>query len=97
MTSPHVLLCSLSTGPSNADVSIVATESTSRAIASDATSDLEAYGAELDSAVVSFEAMLKSGSEADRIDAERRLRRLALLREDVGIFRMTLPDVLIDR
>jgi glyoxylase-like metal-dependent hydrolase (beta-lactamase superfamily II) len=79
-----------------ADVSIVATESTSSAIASDSTSNLEAYGAELDAAVASFEAMLKSDSESDRIVAERRLRRLALLREDVGIFRMTLPDVLID-
>jgi cyclase len=79
-----------------ADVSIVATESTCRAIASDSTSDLEAYGAELDAAIASFEAMLKSGSEADRILAERRLRRLALLREDVGIFQITLPDLLID-
>jgi cyclase len=78
------------------DVSIVATESTSRAIASDSTSNLEAYGAELDAAIASFEALLKSDSEADRIVAERRLRRLALLREDVGIFQMTLPDVLID-
>ena len=79
-----------------ADVSIVATESTSRAIASDATSNLEAYGAELDAAIASFEAMLTSDSETDRIVAERRLRRLSLLREDVGIFQMTLPDVLID-
>lgn len=79
-----------------ADVSIVSTESTSRAIASDATSNLEAYGAELDAAVASFQAMLKSGSEADRIVAERRLRRLALLRGDVGTFEMTLPDLLID-
>jgi cyclase len=78
------------------DVSIVATESTSRAIASDSTSNIEAYGAEIDAAIASFEAMLKSDSEADRIVADRRLRRLALLREDVGIFQMTLPDVLID-
>lgn len=78
------------------DVSLVATESTSRAIASDATSDLEAYGAELDAAIASFEAMLKSDAEADRVLAERRLRRLALLRDDVEIFEMTLPDVLID-
>ena len=77
------------------DVSIVATESTSRAIASDTTSDLEAYGAELDGAIASFEAMLKSDSQAERIVAERRLRRLAFLRDDVGIFRMTLPNVLI--
>ena len=78
------------------DVSIVATETTSRAIASDTTSDLEAYGVELDAAAASFEAMLKSDAEADRILAERRLRRLALLRQDVGIFQMTLPNVLID-
>lgn len=79
-----------------ADVSIVSTESTSRAIASDAPSNLEAYGAELDAAIASFEAKLESDQEAERIAAERRLRRLALLRADVGIFRMTLPDVLID-
>jgi cyclase len=78
------------------DVSIVATESTSRAIASDSTSDLDAYGAELDAAITRFEEMLESDSEADRIAAERRLRRLALLRQDVGIFELTLPDVLID-
>lgn len=79
-----------------ADVSIVATEPTSRAIAADTTSDLDAYAAELDAATAQFEAMLGSDSEADRILAERRLRRLALLRQDVGIFEMTLPDVLID-
>jgi len=79
-----------------ADVSIVATESTSRAIASDSTSDLDAYGAELDAAIARFEEMLESDSEADRIVAERRLRRLALLRKDVGIFEMTLPDLLVD-
>ncbi len=79
-----------------ADVSIVATEPTSRAIATDTTSDLDAYGAELDMAKTRFEAMLESDSEADRITAERRLRRLALLRSDVGIFEMTLPNVLID-
>jgi glyoxylase-like metal-dependent hydrolase (beta-lactamase superfamily II) len=79
-----------------ADVSIVATRSTSDAIAADSTSDLEAYGAELDSAIASFEAMLESDSEADRILAQRRLRRLAFLREDVGIFEMTLPNVLVD-
>jgi glyoxylase-like metal-dependent hydrolase (beta-lactamase superfamily II) len=79
-----------------ADVSIVSTEVTSRAIASDSTSNLDAYGAEVDAAIANFEAMLKSESEADRILAERRLRRLALLRQDVGIFQMTLPNVLID-
>jgi glyoxylase-like metal-dependent hydrolase (beta-lactamase superfamily II) len=79
-----------------ADVSIVATEQTSRAIASDSTSDLDAYRVELDTSIAGFEAMLESDSEADRILAERRLRRLALLLEDVGIFRLTLPDVLID-
>jgi len=79
-----------------ADVSIVATESTLHSIASDSPSDLDAYGAELDAAIARFEVMLESGSEADRTVAERRLRRLALLREDVGIFEMTLPNVLID-
>ena len=79
-----------------ADVSIVATESSMHAIASDSPSDLDAYGAELDAAIVRFELMLESDSEADRSVAERRLRRLAFLREDVGIFEMTLPDVLID-
>jgi cyclase len=79
-----------------ADVSIVATESTSHAIASDSPSDLDAYGVELDAAIGRFEVMLESDSEADRIVAARRLRRLALLRQDVGIFEMTLPDVLID-
>lgn len=78
-----------------ADVSIVSTELTSRAMASDSTSNLEAYGAELDVAIASFEAMLRSDAEPDRILAERRLRRLALLREDVGIFQVTLPNVLI--
>lgn len=79
-----------------ADVSIVATESTSRAIAADAPSNLDAYGAELDAAMAGFEAMLESDSKAERIVAERRLRRLALLREDVGIFQITLPDVTIE-
>lgn len=79
-----------------ADVSIVATRSTSNAIASDSTSNLDAYGSELDAAITRFEAMLESDLEADRIVAERRLRRLALLRQDVGIFEMTLPDVMID-
>jgi len=79
-----------------ADVSIVATESTSRAMARDSTSDLEAYGVELDAAFTRFEAMLESDSQADRVVAERRLRRLALLRDDVGIFELTLPDTLID-
>ncbi|MDX1450753.1 MAG: MBL fold metallo-hydrolase [Acidimicrobiia bacterium] len=79
-----------------ADVSIVATKTTSRAIAADSTRDLDAYGAELDAAIARFEVMLESDSEADRILAERRLRRLALLRADVGVFEMTLPNVLID-
>ncbi len=79
-----------------ADVSIVATEPTSLAIASDSPSDLDAYSAQLDRATASFEAMLASDSESDRVAAERRLRRLALLRSDVGIFEMTLPNVLID-
>jgi len=79
-----------------ADVSIVATEPTLRAIASDSTSDLDVYGAELDAAIASFELMLESSSEADRITAARRLRRLALLRADVEVFEMTLPNVLID-
>lgn len=79
-----------------ADVSIVATESTARSVASDTTSDLDAYGAELDAAISNFEEMLESEDEGDRIVAQRRLRRLALLRADVGIFEVTLPDVLID-
>ncbi|MGD2059296.1 MAG: MBL fold metallo-hydrolase [Acidimicrobiia bacterium] len=79
-----------------ADMSIVATESTSQAMASDSPSDLDAYGAELDAAIARFEVMLESDSEAGRIVAERRLRRLALLQEDVGIFAMTLPALLID-
>ena len=79
-----------------ADVSIVATDSMVRSIASDSTSDLDAYGAELDVAISHFEEMLESEREGDRILAERRLRRLAWLRGDVGIFELTLPNVLIN-
>lgn len=79
-----------------ADVSIVATASTRRAIASDSTSDLDAYGAELDAAIARFETMLESDSAANRALAERRLRRLALLRKDTAIFEMTLPNILIE-
>ena len=79
-----------------ADVSIVSTEATSRSQAADSPSDLAAYSAELDAAVESFEAMLESESEYERTVAERRLRRLALLKDDVPIFEMTLPDILID-
>jgi cyclase len=79
-----------------ADTAIVSTPATSLAIASDATSDLDSYSVQLDAAVEQFQAMLESDLEHERDKAARRLQRLARLRDDVGIFEMTLPNVLME-
>lgn len=79
-----------------ADVAIVSTAATSSAIAADAPRDLDAYGAELDAAIEEFTEMRESDIEEERDKAGRRLRRLGLLRNDVGIFEMTLPNLLIE-
>lgn len=80
-----------------ADTAVVSTAATARAVAADAPSDLDAYRAQLGAAAVEFETMLTSDDEDERNTATRRLQRIELLRNDSYSFKMTPPNLLIEK
>jgi cyclase len=76
-----------------ADVPIASTSVTTQLIIADSPKDLDAYEAELDGYIQSFEEKLESDDETERALADRRLLTLRQLKAAAPGFKLTLPDL----